>query len=263
MLIQVTNKCFMGCEHCMEDSRPEGKEMSPETFRKVLGFAQDIGNRIFTISGGEPTEHSDLYGLLSLIPEGFAFTICSNGMWLKDEAKRDMFERITELPGYAGTQVYTNKAWYREYDWVVEHKSEYETFKGVMVDIDAHIWMQDLGRARNSERAQEEVEKNPYYMSCCNTTLMARQISDPVQFSLMLNGAGHFCKPLVDPEGNIHISESRLCPTAGNVTTETSQEIWEKMRKFKPCLSCKGGKRFLESRDPKMIVVRRIILGLN
>lgn len=66
MLIQVTNKCHEGCAHCLQDSLPNGYEMSDETFKNALKFGHFLGLSDYMISGGEPTEHSDLKHLLKL-----------------------------------------------------------------------------------------------------------------------------------------------------------------------------------------------------
>lgn len=43
MLIQITNRCHMGCKHCMQDASPKGKHMTDETFGQVMDFCMEAG----------------------------------------------------------------------------------------------------------------------------------------------------------------------------------------------------------------------------
>ena len=266
MLIKLTNRCTMMCEHCMEESTPDSNEfMSMDTFRRAVTFGQKIGCMAYVLSGGEPTENEQILEMCQWFDQRMRginclFTICSNGMWLKDEVKRERIRKITELPTFHGMQVYTHKRWYREYDYVVAHTEEYESYPGVKVDADDTIWMQDLGRARQSEAAQAEVSKNPYKMSCCNCTLAARQLKMQ-GFGMHLTMHGQLCKPAIDAEGGVHMSESRTCPTVGNVWKDSPAAIYERMQTYKPCGRCAGYKRFVESTEPQ-IVRARMVLGL-
>ena len=46
MLIQITNRCHMGCKHCMQDASPKGKHMTDETFdanlQQIVKLFSDI-----------------------------------------------------------------------------------------------------------------------------------------------------------------------------------------------------------------------------
>lgn len=143
----------------------------------------------------------------------------------------------------------------------MEHKSEYEKYRGVTVDIDSPIYMQDLGRAHNDNDAQAEVGKNPYHMSCLNPVLSAIQATLPLQVCESLEERRQLCKPSVDCEGNVHLSESRLCPSVGNVMKDDTYMIFEMMREFRPCGACRQYQRFKESTRPDIVVARKI-LGL-
>ena len=95
MLIKITDKCSMGCTHCLSDCKPDGKHMSFETFKKVITFHFDrAGNSPILISGGEPTEHPEFekfigylltYKLLSeasKLTKLPPITVTTNGRWL-------------------------------------------------------------------------------------------------------------------------------------------------------------------------------------
>lgn len=265
MLIQISNRCDMGCPHCLQDSREDGGLMSLETFRAAVRWADTMGCRFMLISGGEPTENPEMEKMLQHFDSvaarrGMHFAIATNGTWIEDDEKRKMMWRISRLKSYAGIQVYTNKKWYQDYDFIVERRRELEQIPRCIVDCDSPIWMQDLGRARDNEDAQREVELNPYNCSCLNAALAAQQIKSPYDFFPILEHAGQLCKPAVDIDGNIHMSESHLCPSAGNVNTDTALAISAYMCQFKPCMRCKNSKHLYDDNE-KMTAARKI-LGL-
>ena len=264
MLIKLTTQCSMMCPHCMEDAQEVGQMMTLDTFKQAVKFGTYIGDKHFALSGGEPTENEYIAEMCEWLERatGYNFTLVSNGMWLKDEIKRQRVKRIIRLCSCLGMQVYTNKQWYKDYDYVVSHKHEYEKYPRVIVDINNPIFMQDLGRAKTDPEAQKEVENNPHFMSCLNTALTAIQIADPQEFGISMMLHRQFCKPSVDCEGNVHMSESRLCPSVGNVNTDNFADIWQRMRVFRPCGQCKQYKKFMES--PRAdIAAARSILGLD
>ena len=244
----------------MEDAQETGQMMTLDTFKQAVKFGMYIGNLHFALSGGEPTENeyiTEMCEHLELMCQNF--TIVSNGMWLADGRKRMKVEWITQLHNYLGMQVYTNKQWYKYYDYVVNHKDIYETYDKVIVDIDTPIFMQDLGRARTNAEAQKEVERNPHFMSCLNTALTAIQIADPKEFGIRMMLHRQFCKPSVDCEGNVHMSESRLCPSVGNVNTDSFADIWKRMREFRPCGHCRQYRKFMESQRPDIAAARKLM----
>lgn len=254
----------MGCPHCMEDAREAGAIMDLHTFKRAVGFGMYLGTPAYILSGGEPTENPcllEMCGWLSDVLRGtrYVFSIVSNGMWLKEPQKWQRIETIGKLPSCAGIQVYTNKKWYKEYDYVVEHKAEYEKFPKIVVDIDSPIYMQDLGRAMWNHEAQMEVINNPHFMSCLNSALLAHQTDNPQIFGCLQFTTQMFCKPSVDALGNVHMSESRLCPNVGNVIYDSFDIIWKNMRKFKPCGRCFLYKKFLESDRPDIVKAKQIL----
>ena len=58
MLIMITNRCTMGCSHCMSKCVPEGDDMSFSMFEEALDFSLTrMPMMPVMISGGEPTEN--------------------------------------------------------------------------------------------------------------------------------------------------------------------------------------------------------------
>lgn len=54
MYVQITTRCNMSCEHCGMNCTAKGDDMSFETFKAALSFADFV-----TLGGGEPTIHPD------------------------------------------------------------------------------------------------------------------------------------------------------------------------------------------------------------
>ena len=266
MLIKLTDKCTMNCPHCMEDAKGQGDIMTLDTFKQAIKFGLHIGSIVFCLSGGEPTENEHIVEMCEWFDLTFRgslqkFSIVSNGMWLKDAQKRQRVEWICRLPTFIGMQVYTNKMWYKEYDYVMQHQDEYRQYPNVIVDSESHIFMQDLGRAKTNIEAQREVDNNPHFMSCLNAALTAIQSPTPAGFGVMLTLHRQFCKPQVDCKGFVHMSESRMCPNVGNVCTDDFDDIWNRMRAFRPCGGCKLYHNFMQSQRPDIVKAKHI-LGL-
>lgn len=96
MLIKVTNKCSMGCSHCMERSVPGGPHMTREVFLRALDcsdrvevLARQIGYNAILLSGGECTEHPDILWFIEQVyARGLQPMLLSNGLWLADPELR-------------------------------------------------------------------------------------------------------------------------------------------------------------------------------
>lgn len=264
MLIQITNNCVENCPHCMQDSNPEGKSMSIQTFKKAISFGAYLGVHFFVITGGEPTRHPEfmkimyildheLDTLMSLTGENLLFTICSNGLWLRDEKFKNEWLKFADHASHImDSQVYTNKLYYKDYQFVKYHGRRGDYDKYHFVFDESPLYCKDLGRARTSELAQREVIKSPYYCSCLNACLMAHQAETVRDWTEIFGTTSLFCHPLVDINGDVHMSESWLCPSIGNVNTNTYNQIWREMKKFKPCLKCSDSRKLLKSDNPKI-----------
>lgn len=265
MLVMITNRCFEGCPHCMECSSPDGKMMDKWTFNKAVMFARFLGCKAVTISGGEPTTHPDFFKFCKSLNDEYKmlFTVVSNGTWCNDEKiVRQVRRMCSDFKYFIGMQVYTNKLFYKDYDLIHGKKSFFDSFGGkVILDESPIRSMQDIGRAKTCETAQKMISESAYYMSCLNSTLLAKQVDYPNLYGKTLERtAMQFCHPMVDFRGNVHLSESWLCQSVGNVTKDLFYDIWNNIRLYEPCGRCKGYVKFMDSKDPKIIEARNVIL---
>lgn len=263
MLLQITNCCRMACPHCLDDANPNGPHMSEDTCRNAVHFALGIGFRLVIVSGGEPTEHPHFFDMCRIVSQsGLPFSVCSNGMFMGDPKKEWQMEKVAKLKGFCGGQLYTNPKWYRLHKQTLrkweDSKGKWESM-GIHLDTTDIRGMQDLGRAKSCPEAIKEAESSPYHNSCLTSCVTLAQSSTPQEFAQLMFIQHRFCTPLVDVVGNVHMSESWLCPNCGNVNSDTVDSIWLKMAAFRPCGGCIGCKRYLTDDNPKMLAARRLL----
>ena len=276
MLIQITNQCFEECAHCLQMSHKNGQHMDMETFKHAIAFAKWSKTPVVAISGGEPTLNPEFYEFCKYLnfTAKIPFTVVSNGTWVDNPEMVEKFKRILCWKYALPMQVYSNKKWYKSYDKVTTvWKPVYDEINRhvfdkicnankIIVDTTSPIFMDDLGRAKTSPEAQLEVQNNPYHMSCMNPALVCHQTRCGIREISVLKRQGRMgiqCKPLIDFQGNVHMSESWLCPSIGNVTEDTFLEIERNATKFIPCGKCMNFKHFMEDMNPKIVAARRIL----
>lgn len=54
---------------------------------------------------------------------------------------------------------------------------------------------------------------------------------------LALEMRGMICKPMIDVNGCVFMSECALCPSVGNIS-EGASTLYQRMKKFLPCNGC-------------------------
>ena len=251
----ITNRCQMECPHCMQDAKPDGKLMTDETFGKVLDFCREAKPLVVSVTGGEPTEHprwAEMTRELLRMKPVELVNIVTNGAWIEDKEQRlKMAKLIREAKGRVKVQVYSHPKYYQDHEWTVEHEQQFRSI-GCLPDFRSPIFMQDLGRARKN--CKEETEKSDHVPSCINSHLIAVQAHSLPHFLSMAAQAAKFCRPLIDPDGGIHMSESLLCPTVAHVS-DGVDEAFRKMKASRPCKGCRLYKNFVELHPKEMEVL--------
>lgn len=257
MLIQITNRCHMVCPHCMQRSGPKGRHMSEETFEKVLDFVTASAPMVVNVTGGEPTEHPSWLRYtkeLLRIPSVWLLVITTNGAWIEDKDQRiAMATLLRQNKARAKVQVFSHPKYYCRHEWTVEHKAQFRSI-GCITDFESPIFMQDLGRARKN--CAEEVAESTFVPSCINSHLLATQARDISHFMSMCVQAGKFCRPLIDIDGNIHMSESWLCQSVAHVS-DGPVAAFEKMSDSRPCKGCRLYKNFEKLHQEEMKVLEK------
>lgn len=255
MLIQITNRCHMECPHCMQDSTPNGLHMTDVVFEQVMDFCREARPWIVSVTGGEPTEHPEWHVMvrsLMGVPSIKRLAILTNGAWIEDDKQRMAMARlIREYKGRVIVQVYSHPKYYQDHEWTVEHEKMFKAI-GCLPDFTDPIFMQDLGRARKN--CQDEVRKSDHVPSCINSHLIATQASSLGHFLTMAAQAAKFCRPLIDPDGYIHMSESWLCPAVAHVG-DGVDEAFRKMKESRPCKGCRLYKNFEKLHKKEMQIL--------
>jgi organic radical activating enzyme len=259
MLIMITNHCHMGCPHCMQDSGPDGKYMTGATFRQVKAFVQEAGPKVVLVTGGEPTEHpywAEMTKELLAVRGVEMAMILTNGEWIEDSEERIRMARlIRSSKGRVKVQVYSHPKYYRRHEWTVAHEQQYRSI-GCTPDFDSPLFMQDLGRAR--QNCPEEVLACTHSPSCVNSHLLALQTHSLLMFSIIAERTGKFCRPLIDPDGGIHMSESWLCPEVAHVS-DGAPVAFVKMKASRPCRGCRLYKNFQEQHPAEAALLEKTI----
>lgn len=259
MLVMLTNRCNENCRHCMSDCKPEGVDMTEQTFCRVINFSKYLFSKIMILSGGELTLNPEWFHFCQILDKNkMRFAICTNGTWIDDEKTVRRMARVKKMDYCLGVQVYTNKKFYKSYDLVMSRKEDFRKI-GLEIETSEIQSMKDLGRAKTDKDCQELIENDVYHMSCLNCTLVAKQAGRQNEFLPRMELFGKFCTPCIDPEGKVHMSESQLCPSVGNINTNRYDEIWTKMKDFKPCGNCKNYVRYINSEIPEIVESRKII----
>jgi hypothetical protein len=221
MLVRITNKCRMGCSHCLADARPDGRHMPPELFARAARFTRwiEAGRGLLFISGGEPTEHPQFAEMVegALLdnwpPE--RVLVASNGMFLGDAALRD---RILSLG--VNIQVTNDPRFYPRRIERIEHP--------LLVYEDEIRLLMPLGRARGND-AMERLARLPpgtrggigirrRQSPCCfNLRSAVRSLGGFTAAIGVLRANGKFCSPSISIDGSIVAGESPFCHKIGTI----------------------------------------------
>lgn len=239
MLLKITEACSMGCTHCMNDAKPDGKHMTFETFQAVIDFI--IKHRAYQhiiISGGEPTEHPVFpmfmgYAIAALneIKEPKVLTITTNGFWILDniscakelvaagnEYTLIQFQVSTDTRYYPKKLDVTKRIWRED---------------GFILCKDCVEYMYPQGRAKtNNFPWQAKASK------CFNVRAITKQLPNPTIENVVggLFSAMKFCTPAIRIDGGISLGESDLCPKVASIY-DKEEDIIQKIKDFK-CNGC-------------------------
>lgn len=216
MLLKITNRCYMECSHCAEESNIDGEHMDKETLTKVIQYLEKLKPSIALISGGEPTEHPDILEIIQTLQYLFdkRVILTSNGMFLSNFNLR---EKI--LGTGIKVQITNDKRYYPKQIEHIEHKNlvyEHEIRK-----------VSPIGRAKESG-----IDCNGKMPLCFNIRSVARSLRESMGKGLKLHDIIYymefkllkFCIPQISVKGEIKMGEFRGCNVIGNLDS-TDEEI--------------------------------------
>lgn len=266
MLLKITEKCSMGCTHCMNDSKPTGKHMDEKTFHDAVEFL--IKHKVFNgilISGGEPTEHPQFVEFIEYLVNQLqndprcsnavhrrkndfrcldvvkSIVITTNGVWMLTH--RDEVERIINLNSptlYISFQVSTDPRYYPERIDVDDEFFTNPRYKPYIVLCDNCVEaLYPQGRAADMKDPNGYLFKGP---KCFNVIAILKQLqfrNRHTDFSDVINSLaqlGKFCTPAIRYDGSIGLGESDLCPRATSIYA-TDSELLDSIVSFH-CNGC-------------------------
>lgn len=238
MLIKTTNRCSLGCTHCMENSRPTSPHMELSTFRVALAFTKDIealahaaGYTLVMLSGGECTEHPEIVEMIRMVyAEGLMPMLITNGMWLYDE---DLKTKILDSFPKLLIQVTNDPRFYPSAPPRVEDSR--------IVYVDSLTQMIPLGRFGGKTHDELPNKTAP---SSFNFRSIVRGYDGDVRraiahlrMSALMGGRSGHCAPSISQDGSFVAGETRLCHKLGTVW-EPVEVIARKVLEMGSCNRC-------------------------
>lgn len=244
MLFCITNKCSMECPHCMSSCTKDGQFFDLKDISYFANFFNYMGFHVLLISGGEPTEHPQWVELICALmqkcnPQMIA--IISNGSFTEDPDKLDKMRTLIRKFPDLNIQITSVKGLYKNHNYIVENKEEIfrNLYGHVFFETDKIGSMKPLGRAAANKEAMAQVmARNVKYTTCTNPALLARQSKDISDYATNCEQNFKFCTPMVDYKLDLHMSESMLCPSVGNLINDAWTDLFKRMKDFVPCGKC-------------------------
>lgn len=235
MLIRVTNKCNMWCNHCfMEGLTKDEHHMTLETFKETLDFADRAGVVVLLISGGEPTLHPQILDLLDAAlsykdGDRFPIIITTNGTVFDDNPVlgRKLL-KLAKPDGKVFLQV-TNDARYYPRELKFD-KTILDGTRSIFVDKIAGLYP----CTRIAEQGLSPTVKTP---SCFNLRSLTRTQGLNAAMQFLDLGMGRHCIPSVNIDGTLRAGEADWCHRIGKVT-DPVHKVETSIRKMKGCNSC-------------------------
>lgn len=231
MMIKITEKCSMGCTHCMNNASCNGKHMDATTFKKALEFQKVYGGPFCLITGGEPIEHPDFFYYLTMAMkqlDACFITVATNGVWMQDNM--DFVMHMNNLYGDRLIFQVTNDERYYpiRIDW--QHP---------VFHLDNVVTSDKVPRLYPQGRTlSNNLEWEAKGSKCFNVRAAAHQITfkDLRMLIAMLAVKGKFCTPHISIDGHIKVGESDLCPNCSHID-KSNYEIMDDIINFR-CSQC-------------------------
>lgn len=246
MMIKITEKCSMGCTHCMNRATPEGKHMNFPTFQKAIEFQKKYGGPFCIITGGEPTERTVFINILNyaidMLPDCI-ITVTTNGVWM--QTHEDYIKHLYEEYGTRVMfQVTTDK---RFYPTLIDLSLPVFHYGNVLVCTEVPQ-IKPQGRALDNN-----LEWESKCSSCFNVRAITHQVEDKNLQSIIgiLASKGKFCTPHIAIDGHIKLGESDLCPNCSHID-KPHDEIIKDILDFR-CKGCKHVNDRLDDMYKKII----------
>lgn len=228
MLVRITNRCQMGCSHCMIDAQPDSSHMSVEVFDKVLRFLIDtVYDKLLTISGGEPSEHPELLEFINHASKHFLVIVLTNGSFLRNE---DYTSKL--MSSRAHFQLTYDERYYPKPVVSAREGVLYFGLEGLkypnLTVINRVDTLTALGRCK--------VNEGRIGPNCFNLRSATRAFDSVTKAVGYIRRLHKFCTPSIDIDGTLRAGETPFCASFGNVWM-TEAELTRHLRDLR-CSKC-------------------------
>lgn len=243
MLYHLTNHCTLNCPHCLVDAAPNNKHATKETTRAFIDFALDMDANRIGIAGGEPTQHPDFFDHLTMIMnelKGRTIILMSNGRFLINKKFTKRLATIQKKSSFL-IQISALKGIYpKRQATVTTFRRRAHYFKPDSIHLVEEITaMSDVGRAKGKDWSHLGELYQRKAPGCFNIFSVSRHAMTLRDIIALHEGATNdFCKPLIFWNGDLHVGEHDKCVKAGNILTDTQEQIYNTIRSEKPCGHC-------------------------
>lgn len=239
-MLKITERCTMGCSHCLNNATSDGSDMTENVLLDSLDFIKkNTVSKTLVISGGEPTEHRNFDSMMQLIIDYankhkcfLTCVIATNGEAIIREPEK--FKQFVSSANFILYFQISTDARYYPRSIPKEHPIyKEEAFQFVP---DCVLAMYPLGRALDNNLPWNSgVVKS---CKCFNVRALSKQLDNAILADIdgMLASRGYFCTPHISVNGEIKLGESDLCPACASIYDEP-KEIIRKIQAFK-CSKC-------------------------
>ena len=266
MILAITDKCSMGCSHCLSDCSPDLGHTTFEQFKKNLEwcFNPKLFAHPILISGGEPFEHPEIKNILEYTAERYNKIILSQDIKMPRLPK----QIVVITNGLRLVEDFDFCSWYRYFtkknSWLLTQITNVEEYYPITFTDKENYWLSKIhgaflcnsindialypqGRALNLDNPDYKT-KGP---KCANVRMLAKQLPEISAYELFNAIAFRlhkFCELRINIDGSISIGESRLCPPIGTVD-DSEEALLDSIHKFN-CSSCKISIERLKNNSP-------------
>lgn len=229
MLLQITNKCAMGCSHCLMNSTIDGSHMDFQMIGQSIQFIKELNPAMLLITGGEPTSHPnflEIYDECVKIMGGDddRLMVLSNGMFAEDEnltkeiLKRKMNVQVTNDDRY--------------YPKRIKKITSSNIYYFDRIDSIIHV-----GRAKTNG-----IPGTKQAPSCFNllSVIKSGYATNLREANEIMEGKGKVCSLAIEYNGDIRIGETVECHRVGNISKDTIHSTFNNAKKLnsKSCNNC-------------------------
>ena len=242
MMLKITERCTMGCSHCMNDAKPDGKDMESPILRDCLEFLKKngLGKEHLVISGGEPTEHKDFDSFVrEIIQFGknngcfTVLTVTTNGEKIQEVPER-FLGYIKEAKDVGIKLIFQVSADVRYYPRRINVHKRIFREEGFILCDDCVEQIYPQGRAWDNQIPWKAKGSKCFNVRALSHQLGSRAKLKDIELHLLLHMK--FCTPHIGVDGSIKLGESDLCPVCASIYDDM-EVIMDKIRSFK-CHKC-------------------------